>query len=70
MRFDKQWTAAFVAVVLSVASSAQNSVKPILVYQEKYVMGTVFEIAAYAESSEKASSAIDRALQEIVRMTT
>lgn len=31
-------------------------------------MGTVFEIAAYAESSEKASAAIDKALQEIVRM--
>ena len=31
-------------------------------------MGTVFEIAAYAESSEKASAAIDQALQEIVRM--
>jgi thiamine biosynthesis lipoprotein len=68
MRFDKHWAAALVAVVLSVASGAQSSDKPILVYQEKYVMGTVFEIAAYAESSEKASAAIDRALQEIVRM--
>lgn len=31
-------------------------------------MGTVFEIAAYAESSQKASAAIDKALQEVVRM--
>ena len=31
-------------------------------------MGTVFEIAAYAESSEKASAAIDKAMEEIVRM--
>ena len=31
-------------------------------------MGTVFEIAAYAESSQEASAAIDKALQEIVRM--
>lgn len=31
-------------------------------------MGTVFEIAAYAESSEKASAAIDNAMAEIVRI--
>jgi thiamine biosynthesis lipoprotein ApbE len=68
MRFDKQWAAALVVVILSVGSSAQISDNPILVYKEKYVMGTVFEIAAYAESSEKASAAIDKALQEIVRM--
>jgi thiamine biosynthesis lipoprotein len=68
MRFDKQWAAALVAVILSVGSSAQSSDKPILVYQEKYSMGTVFEIAAYAESSEKGSAAIAKALQEIVRL--
>ncbi len=68
MRFDKQWVAAVIVVILSVGSTAQNSAKPILVYKEKYVMGTVFEIAAYAESSQKASAAIGEALQEIVRM--
>lgn len=31
-------------------------------------MGTVFEIAAYADSTEKASAAIDKAMQEIVRV--
>jgi thiamine biosynthesis lipoprotein len=70
MGFDKRSAAALVIVIviLSVGSSAQSSVKPILVYKEKYVMGTVFEIAAYAESSEQASVAIDKALQEIVRI--
>ena len=68
MRFDKRWAAALVVVILSAASSAQSSDKQILVYKEKYIMGTVFEIAAYAESSEQASAAIDKALQEIVRM--
>jgi thiamine biosynthesis lipoprotein len=67
MHFDKRW-AALVIAILPVGSSAQNSDKPILVYKEKYIMGTVFEIAAYAESSEKASAAIDKAMQEIVRM--
>jgi FAD:protein FMN transferase len=68
MRFGKQWGAALVVVILSVGSSAQSSDKPILVYKGKYIMGTVFEIAAYAESSEKGSAAIAEALQEIVRM--
>jgi thiamine biosynthesis lipoprotein ApbE len=68
MRFGKHWAAALVVVVLSVGSSAQSSDKPILVYKEKYIMGTVFEIAAYAESSEKGSAAIAKAWQEIVRM--
>jgi thiamine biosynthesis lipoprotein len=68
MRFDKRLAAALVIVILSAGLSAQSSGEPILVYKEKYVMGTVFEIAAYAESSEKASAAIDKALQEIVRM--
>ena len=68
MRFDKRWAAAVVVAVLSVGSSAQSSDKPFLVYKEKYIMGTVFEIAAYAESSEQGSVAIDKALQEIVRM--
>jgi thiamine biosynthesis lipoprotein len=68
MRCDKRWAAVLFMAILSVGSSAQSSGKPILVYKEKYIMGTVFEIAAYAESSEKASAAIDDALQEIVRM--
>lgn len=68
MRFDKQWAAALVVVILYAGSSAQSSDKPVLVYKEKYVMGTVFEIAAYAESSDRGSAAIDKALREIVRM--
>ena len=68
MRFDNRWAVALVVVILSAGSTAQSASKPILVYKEKYVMGTVFEIAAYAGSSEQGSVAIDKALQEIVRM--
>jgi FAD:protein FMN transferase len=39
-----------------------------LVHKTKYVMGTVYEIAAYDESPERASLAIDKALAEIVRL--
>lgn len=67
MRCDRRWAPALV-VILSVAASAQGSSQSILVYKQKYAMGTVFEIAAYAESREQASSAIDKAFEEIVRM--
>ncbi len=67
MRFDKRWAAALV-IVLCIASRVRSSDNPTLVYKKKYIMGTVFEIAAYAESTEKASAAIDQAMQEIVRM--
>ena len=68
MRCDRRWAPALVIVILAVASSAQNSSKPILLYKQKYAMGTVFEIAAYAQSREQASAAIDKAFEEIVRM--
>lgn len=68
MRCDKRWAATLFIVILTVASSAQNSNQQILVYKQKYIMGTVFEIAAYAVSREKASAAIDRAFGEIVHM--
>ena len=68
MRFDKRWTAALILVVLSFGSGLQTADGQTLVYKKKYIMGTVFEIAAYGDSSERASAAIDKAFQEIVRM--
>lgn len=68
MRFDKRWAAALILTFISFHSSGQTSENKHLVYKKKYVMGTVFEIAAYGESTEKTSAAIDQALQEIVRI--
>ena len=68
MRCDKPWLAALATVILSVGSSAQSADKPTLVYKERYIMGTVFEIAAYGESSLRVSSAIGSAFDEIVRI--
>ena len=67
MRFDKG-CAALVLLIISLGSSAQNSENKHLVYKKKYIMGTVFEIAAYGETSEQASAAIDKAFHEIVRI--
>jgi FAD:protein FMN transferase len=68
MRFDKRWVAVLLVSLLSFGSSAQSSDHQILVYKKKYIMGTVFEIAAYSRSSKQASVAIERAFQEIVRL--
>jgi len=48
--------------------SATDSDHATFVHKKKYVMGTVFEIVAYEESLARASDAIDKAFQEIVRL--
>lgn len=67
MRFDKQWTASLL-VFLSLATVLESSERQILVYRKQYIMGTVFEIAAYDSVSEHASTSIEKAFQEIVRI--
>lgn len=59
--------AVLITVAISAAASSQSS-SEVLVYGKKYVMGTVFEIAAYDQSSEHASDAIEKALEEVVRI--
>src|SRR5215472_8100088 len=68
MRFDRRWAAGLSVLILCLGAKSQNSENQRLVYKKKYIMGTVFEIAAYGESSERVSSAIDVAFQEIVRI--
>lgn len=68
MRFDKRWAAAFALLFISFGTRGQSSENKQLLYKRKYIMGTVFEIAAYDESREHASAAIDKAFQEIVRI--
>jgi FAD:protein FMN transferase len=68
MRFGKRWAAALIVLFVALASRGQNSENRHLVYKKKYIMGTVFEIAAYGESSEHTSAAIDEAFREIVRI--
>jgi FAD:protein FMN transferase len=67
MRCDNRRAAALISFFL-IASFVQSSENRVLVYKKKYIMGTVFEIAAYDQSSEHASHAIEKAFQEIVRL--
>jgi len=71
-----RWNKLFAAVLLcasAVLSSAQESPEAPqpqarFVHKKKYVMGTVFEIAAYGELRPQLSAAVDLALQEVVRL--
>src|ERR1700682_2038202 len=67
MRCDNRRAAALISFLL-IASFVQSSENQVLVYKKKDIMGTVFEIAAYDQSSEHASNVIERAFQEIVRL--
>jgi FAD:protein FMN transferase len=67
MRFNSRWVAALL-LFFSSAASVQSSPSPRLVYQKRYIMGTVFEIAAYDESFQHASTALDQAFQEIAHV--
>jgi thiamine biosynthesis lipoprotein len=68
MRFVNRWAPVLLISLFSFCPSVQSSDRQILVYKKKYIMGTVFEIAAYQRSSEQASVAIEKAFQEIVRL--
>jgi FAD:protein FMN transferase len=68
MRSDKKVARAIlITVVLASAANSQSSPQ-VLVYGKKYVMGTVYEIAAYDQSPEHATDAIAKALEEVVRI--
>ena len=67
MRCDKRPAAVLISFVL-IVSFVQGSENQVLVYKKKYIMGTIFEIAAYDQLPEHASNAIEKAFQEIVRL--
>jgi FAD:protein FMN transferase len=68
MRWNEALLAAgLLAALPLVAVRAQETGTP-LVHKTKYVMGTVYEIAVYDESPQRASKAIDEAFAEIVRL--
>lgn len=73
MRWPKTLTvfllgASAVVASLHLASAQTSGAQPLLVHKKKYVMGSVFEIAAYGDSQTRVSDAIDLAFAEIVRI--
>jgi FAD:protein FMN transferase len=68
MRCAKHRASVLFVVFFSIVASIRGSENQLLVYKKKYIMGTVFEIAAYDQTSEHASVALENAFQEIVRV--
>ncbi|MGB7436906.1 MAG: FAD:protein FMN transferase [Candidatus Acidiferrum sp.] len=68
MRWSKALASAGVIASMPLVLATPRETKTPLVHKTKYTMGTVYEIAAYDESPEHASQAIDKALAEIVRL--
>lgn len=68
MRCGKTAAVAFLSTIIFSAPARSQNSSEVLVYGKKYVMGTVYEIAAYDQSSEHASDAIQNALEEVVRI--
>ena len=67
MRWSRWLTAVLMLACMTVhATSVSESSAP--VYKKKYAMGTVFEILAYGSSPEHASTVIERAFREILRL--
>src|SRR6266581_8658275 len=58
----------FVLIAFALVSATNSEPAASFVHKKKYIMGTVFEIVAYDESPARASDAIDKAFQEIVRL--
>ena len=58
----------FVLSSFVLVSATNSEPATSFVHKKKYVMGTVFEIVAYDDSPVRASDAIDKTFQEIVRL--
>ena len=68
MRWNKRRiTLLILTAIVTISVRAQD--QPLAMYhQKKYAMGTVFEIVVYDASATRANDAMERALQEIVRL--
>jgi len=74
METSMRWSSAFAAASLFTAALAfplaahPDRALPTFVHKLKYAMGTVVEIVVYDDSVARASAAIDRGLQEMIRI--
>jgi FAD:protein FMN transferase len=68
MRWSRFLLAALLTPLLLFTVSEISGQSMPFVHKKRYAMGTVFEIVAYNDSVARASSAIDQALDEVVRL--
>jgi thiamine biosynthesis lipoprotein len=68
MRWNRFLLAALLISLFFLHATDASSQTTPFVDKKRYAMGTVFEIVAYSDSAGRASSAIDQALDEVVRL--
>ena len=68
MRWSSSLGGGLILGFLSLAFAYDDPQPAAFVHKKKYIMGTVYEIVAYDASPERASVAIDRALEEVARL--
>src|SRR5437764_13166999 len=68
MRWRKTLVVFLLGASVLVASAQPSDTQALLVHKKKFVMGSVFEIAAYGNSQTQVSDAIDLAVAEIARL--
>jgi thiamine biosynthesis lipoprotein len=68
MRWSKALCAAALLLWIPLLDAGAPQTATPIVHKTKYIMGTVYEIAAYDDSPARAAAAIDKAFAEIVRL--
>lgn len=68
MRWSSLAAAVLVLAALQSALAAGPKANLVPVHEQKYAMGTVFDIVVYTDSPARAAAAMDKAFQEIVRL--
>ncbi|HXX56182.1 MAG TPA: FAD:protein FMN transferase [Candidatus Nitrosotalea sp.] len=68
MHWNRALAVAGALMWIPLSSATFPETKVPLVHKTKYAMGTVYEIAVYNESPQRASKAIDQAFAEVVRL--
>jgi thiamine biosynthesis lipoprotein len=64
-----RWNKALASILLTILfTAALAECQPPSVYKKKYVMGTVFEVVAYGDSSQEVAAAIAAAFNEAARL--
>jgi thiamine biosynthesis lipoprotein len=67
MRSVEPWIAGVAAILLLVSTAPRaDSLSP--VHQQRYAMGTIFDIVVYHPSRTEAARAVDRAMAEVSRL--
>jgi len=68
MHWSRIWATALVVVASVILHSGISAQTIPSVYKKRYAMGTVYEVVVYDRSVERASAAIYKALEEVVRL--